>query len=214
MSIYTIDLHQKLTELLGEVKSQKLFSGIGIFYNNHMFGIYKKGGFYLRAKDNLAREVEKIGGIRWDCDGIPSNLRIRDYYLIPSYYVSDDTKNPLLVKMIKESLRQIEAEKLAEALERAERIRHLPNMSLKYERLLAKVGICTISQLREVGASDAYLRVKSQGLFVTSHLFWKTYAALKNKFVELLTESEKDAGFKEVNEKLAAANFRALKYRP
>ncbi|WP_386697933.1 TfoX/Sxy family DNA transformation protein [Lonepinella sp. MS14436] len=214
MSIHTINLHEKLSALLGEVESKKLFSGIGIFYNDHMFGIYKQGGFYLRAKDELAQYVESIGGVRWDRDGVPSNLRIRDYYLIPSDYVSDEHKNSMLIKMIKESLQQIESEKLAESLERAKRIRRLPNMSLKYERLLGKVGINTISQLREIGAADAYILIKSQGLFVTSHLFWKTFAALKNKYVELLTETEKEIAFKEINEKLAKVGFRAMKYKP
>ncbi|MDH2926386.1 hypothetical protein A1D19_04320 [Lonepinella koalarum] len=212
-NIPTINLYEKLTSLLGEIRSKKLFSGIGIFYNDHMFGIYKKGGFYLRAKGDLANQVKSIGAIPWELDGVPSNLKIRDYYLIPGDYLTDNDKSLILVKMIKASLQQIESEKLADTLERAKRIRNLPNMSLKYERLLGKIGIDTISKLREVGAADAYILVKSQGLFVTSHLFWKTYAALKNKYVELLTEKEKEDGLKEVNEKLNIAGFRAMKYK-
>ncbi|MGQ0287482.1 TfoX/Sxy family DNA transformation protein [Pasteurellaceae bacterium 22721_9_1] len=208
------NLYEKLTSLLGEVKAQRLFSGIGIFHNNHMFAICKKGCFYLRAKGKLANDVEKIGAIRWDRDGIPSNLKIKDYYQIPSEYIIDEDKNHILLEMMHASLRQIEDEKLQEALEKAELIRRLPNLSLKYERLLAKVGITTISQLREVGAADAYVLIKSKGIFVTSHMFWKTFAALKNKYVELLTEVEKDEGFAEVNKKLALASLRSLRYRP
>ncbi|WP_439242867.1 TfoX/Sxy family DNA transformation protein [Lonepinella sp. BR2474] len=214
LNIPTINLHEKLVALLGDVKSKQLFSGIGIFYENHMFGIYKKGGFYLRAKDDLAIKVQAIGAIPWDREAISSNLKIRDYYLIPSIYFIDEDKSAILVKMIHISLQQIEKEKLAESLEKARRIRHLPNMSLKYERLLGKVGIDTISKLREIGAADAYILIKSNRLFVTSHMFWKTFAALKNKYVQLLTETEKELALKEVNKKLLRADFRAMKYKP
>ncbi|WP_439258484.1 TfoX/Sxy family DNA transformation protein [Lonepinella sp. BR2271] len=213
-NILTINLHEKLISLLGDVSLKKLFSGTGTFYKGHMFGIYKKGGFYLRAKDNLVMKVKGIGAIPWELDGIASNLKIRDYYLIPSDYFTDENKNSILLKLIKMSLLQIEAEKLAESLEKAKRIRNLPNMSLKYERLLGKVGIDTISKLREIGAADAYVLIKSQGFFVTSYMFWKTFAALKNKYVEQLTEMEKASALKLVNEKLLIAGFRTMKYVP
>lgn len=209
-----VNLYDRLTELLGEVNSKKLFSGIGIFHNTHMFGIFKQGGFYLRAKGELAEQLQKIGAVRWDLDGIPSNLKIRDYYLMPSGYVVDEDKQAIFLKMLHTSIKQVEEGKLAEALENAKKIRRLPNLSLKYERLLAKVGIETIAQLREIGAADAYILIKSHGYFVTCHMFWKTYAALKNTYVELLTEKDKDLAFKEINEKLKIANMRAMTYRP
>lgn len=212
--MYRINLYKRLEEVLGDVRSKTLFSGVGIFYQDHMFALYKKGGFYLRAKEVLSDDLVKIGAIRWDNDGVPSNLKVRDYYLIPSDYITDDRKASCLLDLILRSLSQIEEEKLVLELEKARLIRNLPNMSVKYERLFAKVGITTISELREIGAGRAYVLLKTKGFFVTKHLFWKTYAALKNKHVEVLTKEEIEEGFKEINALLAQANLRAMKYKP
>lgn len=209
-----IDLHEVLTGFLGEVNAKHLFSGIGIYHKDNMFGICKQGGFYLRAKGKLAEQIQKIGARRWEYVEHDSNLKIRDYYLMPSVYLLDEDKREIFSNMLKESLAQIEQEKMANALESAKRIRKLPSLSLKAERLLGKVGIESITQLREIGAADAYIMIKEKGLFVTSQMYWRIYAALKNKYMEMLTEDEKDKGLKEINEKLAAAKFLSMKYRP
>lgn len=207
----TVNLSERLEFLLGKVRTQRLFSGIGVFYENHMFAICKKGHFYLRAKGMLVNKLDEIGAVRWDKDGIPSNLRIRDYYHISDEYIMDNSNDQVLIDMIRESIKQVEDEKNWELFQSSEIIRRLPNLSLKYERLLAKVGIKTISQLRTIGAANSYVLLKSNGFFVTNLLFWKVFAALKNKYVELLTEAEKEEGFIEVNKKLSEAGFRKMK---
>lgn len=212
--MYKIILCKRLTEILGEVRAESLFSGQGIFYQEHMFALYKRGGFYLRAKDELAEQLIKIGAIRWHKDGVPSNLKVRDYYLIPIEYIMDVSKESILLAFIQSSLQQIKDEKLVIALNKAKLIRYLPNMSVKFERLFAKVGVTTISELRKIGAAGIYVLLKKQDFFVTKHLFWKTYAALKNKHVATLTKEEIDVGFEEVNRLLAQESLRAMKYKP
>lgn len=210
-----INLCQCLTSLLNkEVKAQNLFSGVGVFCEGRMIGVCVKGNFYLRAKGYLAEQVKAIGAVKWDREIADSKLKLRDYYQIPHDYFLDSAKRLTALSLIQDSLDQIDHDKLEIALLNAKQIRRLPNLSLKSERLLAKVDICTIEQLRNIGAAGAYVLIKQKGLFVTSLMFWKIYAALKNKYLETLTEAEKDAAFEEVNAKLAEAGLRAMRYRP
>ena len=110
-----------------------------------------------------------------------------------------------------ESIQQMREEKLIQHLKKLSRIKELPNLSIKYERLLAKVDIRNIKELKIIGAVNAYVRLKKNGYIVNLQFFWNLFAALQNKNANLLTHNDKEAALKILNVALANAGLRKIK---
>lgn len=54
----------------------------------------------------------------------------------------------------------------------------LPNLGPKSQKMLLAAGIATIDQLREMGAVEAYWRVKQSGANASLNLLWALEGAL------------------------------------
>ena len=204
----TQEIRSTLSSLIGKVTAKALFAGYGIYQHNDMFGVYQSGIFYLRAKDKLALFLENNGAVRWVSPDNVNKLTITHYYQLPNAI----TQNSVVYKqVILESIQQIKEEKLLKNLKEFNRIKQLPNLTIKYERLLAKVDIKDVSELKVVGAVNAYVRLKKNGCLINLSFFWNLFAALQNKNAKLLTETEKIAGLKTLNVALAHAGLRQIK---
>ncbi|HLY96238.1 MAG TPA: TfoX/Sxy family protein, partial [Sideroxyarcus sp.] len=57
----------------------------------------------------------------------------------------------------------------------------LPNFGPKSQQMLARAGIHTIEQLRELGAVRAYVRVKRSGACSSLNLLWAMEGALSGR---------------------------------
>lgn len=117
----------------------------------------------------------------------------------------------LLRKLFMLSIKQIQERRNALALSKANRLKELPNLSIKYERMLKKVDIPDVTTLKSVGAENAIVRLKKAGIPATLQTYWRIVAALHNKNCVLFTKSQKEILLKKLNEVLHKAGFR--KYR-
>ena len=106
---------------------------------------------------------------------------------------------------------QIRKEKLDFALSNVGRIRDLPNLSIKYERALNKVGIDNVDTLRKIGAENAIVRLKKADISASEAFYWRLRGALENRNCEFYTEKEKERGLSKLNEILSANGFRRCK---
>lgn len=205
----TLDIRTILNNLIGsEVTARSLFSGYGIFHGDDMFGVYQNGIFYLRAKHKLAEYLENNGAARWIAPNNSTKLTINHYYQLPNAI----TQDPAVYKwVVHESIQQLREEKLIRNMKKFSRIKELPNLSIKHERLLAKVDIHTIKDLKIIGAVNAYVRLKKSGYIVNLQFFWNLFAALQNKNANLLTGQDKEAIFKILNIALENAGLRKIR---
>ncbi|PJG85032.1 TfoX/Sxy family DNA transformation protein [Conservatibacter flavescens] len=199
-------IRKHLTTLIGKVTAKKLFSGYGLFYSESlMFGIYhhKTDQFYIRAEsDSLVRYIKSLGAEQWSKGDPP--IIVPNYYLLPN---SIKQNHHVYQRILMASIDELRDKRNIEELSRRNRLRDMLNLSLKYERLLAKVDIPDVNTLRSVGAAGAYVRLKKQDFPVTEKLFWLLVGALKNKPVELLTEQEKKSALNALNHALIAAGL-------
>ncbi len=204
----TLEIRQMLSELIGNVTARNLFTGYGLFKDDLMFGIYQNGNFYLRAEDELAVHLESQGAVSYSSLIQNIGLNIGNYYRLPKAIMQNkDYCRELLLL----SIEQIKAQRLAEALAKKNRIKELPNLSIKHERLLAKIGIGSIVAFKAVGAANCYVRLKQNGFSINMILFWNLTAALLNKNVNLLTVAEKERALFDLNNKLSSAGLRPVK---
>ncbi len=205
----TLEIRTILKNLIGsEVTARSLFAGYGIFHDEYMFGMYHNGIFYLRAKHQLAEYLENNGAARWIAPNSSTKLTINHYYQLPNAI----TQNTVIYKQVViESIQQMREEKLIQHLKKLNRIKELPNLSIKYERLLAKVDIRSIKELKIIGAVNAYVRLKKNGYVVNLQFFWNLFAALQNRNANLLTHNDKEAALKILNVALANAGLRKIK---
>lgn len=203
----TLDIRNILIPLIGEVTAKRLFIGYGLFHKQHMFALYKSGNIYLRGKQELAKELESYGAVSWGIYHPNEKLKVTDYYRLPQKI----TDNPELYKhFLLQSLAQIEQEKIDVQIQKMNRIRNLANFSGRTERLLSKVDVFTVNDLRTLGAVNCYIRLLKQDLVFGLEMFWKLCAALQNRRVETLTKTEKEDLLKSLNCALANAGMRAI----
>ena len=74
------------------------------------------------------------------------------------------------------------------------RIRDLPNLSVKYERALKKVGIDNVDILRQIGAENAIVRLKKADIGATEAFIGGFEVLLDNRNCEFYTEKRKKEG--------------------
>lgn len=203
----TSDIRQTLNELIGEITAKNLFTGYGLYKEGIMFGIYQNGIFYLRAEKKLASYLESQGAVSFTVMEPNSRVAISNYYHLPKALTRD---KELFKKLIELSIQQVKAQKLSDELSKKTRIKDLPNLTIKHERLLMKINVNTVQQFKVVGAVFCYVKLKSIGIPVNINLFWNLSAALLNKNVNLLTLAEKENLLVGLNKKLEREGFKAI----
>lgn len=127
--------------------------------------------------------------------------------------MSDKIKNDeaLYKRFVELSIEQAKDGKKTLGLTKQITIKDLPNLTIKHERMLAKVGILTVSEFREKGAIEAYVELIKSGMLLSITVLWKFVGALQNRNFLLITNKEKeDIGVK-LNEILAREGLKAIK---
>lgn len=200
------DICMMINELIGNVTSKNLFTGYGLFYDKKlMFGLCLSGKFYLQAKDDLSRQLVSLGCVAFTKNEVDAKFVLSDYYCLTNDILSDRV---LLRKLLMLSIKQIQDRKNEIALSKANRLKDLPNLSIKYERMLKKVGIHDVETLKIVGAENAIVRLRKSGIPATLNTYWKLACALLNKNSEMLNRQQKEILLKKLNEVLHEAGFR------
>ena len=199
-----------LNQLIGDVTSKNLFTGYGLFHKEKdMFAVWANNKVYLRAKDELSIKLKGLGCKPFTTNELNKRFVLSDYYALTESILKD---NVLMRTLIILSITQIRKEKLDSALSKIGRIRDLPNLSVKYERALKKVGIDNVDILRQIGAENAIVRLKKADIGATEAFYWRLRGALENRNCEFYTEKEKERGLIKLNE-ILSANAKQSKYQ-
>lgn len=200
---------ERLNYLLGDITVESLFSGYGFYHKGEdMFGIAQSGIFYVRAQGDLATYLVKNGA--FICSDRKGNkaLSLSFYYGIPLKIMEDDA---LYKSVLLQVIQQIQEEKLDSKLSQKKSLKDLVNLELKHERILKKVNITSVIELRGLGAEAAYIRLKKAGLDITIAFYWSLVGALKNTLVTLLTKEQRKEALEKLNVRLKKEKMRAEK---
>lgn len=141
---------------LKPITSRSQFGGYGLLSNGIMFALVSDGELYLRANDNVEHlfQARKMTNLVYYKRGIPVFLR---------YYWVDQTlwqEKETLTHFVHLAHQGAEAEALRKK-QKAIRLKDLPNLSLGIERLLWKVGIKNVHELRLKGEKCSYLQLRA-----------------------------------------------------
>lgn len=186
--------------LVGNVTFKNLFTGYGLFHKEEtMFAIWQNKKLYLRGEDELATQLIKLG-----CEPFTTNELNKRFVLSQYYALTEQVlrNNMLCRKLIILSIKQIIEQKLEYTLRKLNRLKDLPNLTIKHERALIKVGITDVVMLREIGAENALVELKKNGSGATLDFYWKLVCALQNKNSQMLSQAEKERLLKKLNEVL------------
>ncbi|KMZ20072.1 DNA transformation protein [Haemophilus influenzae] len=164
-----------------------------------MFAIWQNKKLYLRGEDELATQLIKLG-----CEPFTTNELNKRFVLSQYYALTEQVlrNNMLCRKLIILSIKQIIEQKLECTLRKLNRLKDLPNLTIKHERALIKVGITDVMMLREIGAENALVELKKNGSGATLDFYWKLVCALQNKNSQMLSQAEKERLLKKLNEVL------------
>lgn len=200
------DIREMMNGLVGNVTSKNLFTGYGLFYKKElMFALWLSGKLYLQAKGELANQLIRAGCIPFTQNEGDAKFVLSDYYCLSKDILNDEA---LLRKLVMISIKQIQDRKNEIALSKANRLKDLPNLSIKYERMLKKIDIHDVETLKIVGAENAIVRLRKSGIPATLNTYWRLAGALLNKNSELMSRQQKEILLKKLNVVLYEAGFR------
>jgi DNA transformation protein len=143
---------------LDDISIRSVFGGKGVLSGGIMFALIKGDDVYLRASNSALKEEFKALG----CTPYEFNWRShsRNYPSLSNYYSLPETVAHSQ-KQVATLCEEVWSAGLKEKVrkETPTRIKDLPNMQYKTERMLRKAGINSIDELREHGPVNAFKAV-------------------------------------------------------
>lgn len=190
--------------VLGEFRIKTYFSYYAIFKNNLMIALYQNRITYLRiSQHDMPFIVQNPETYNLSDDKI--GLQSRKFYFIPNNILTNTAQLSILIHS---TLEELQSEKQKIDNKRSTQIRTLPNMNLKLERMLKKVGIYSIQEFTEVGYIPAFIKLIMQGFDATEDLLFKLNGALNHQYIYTFTDQQKRKLMQEANEALYASGFK------
>lgn len=190
--------------ILGEFRVKTYFSYYAIFKHNFMIALYQNGVTYLRLSKQDCKNVTQHITTHNLCDD-KIGLQSRKFYFIPHNVL---TNTPQLTSLINSTLEELLSERQKIDNKRSTQIRTLPNMSLKLERILKKVGIHSVQDFIEAGYISVFVKLIMQGFDVNEDLLFKLNGALNHQYIYTFTEEQKLQLMQEADHALYALGLR------
>jgi len=142
---------------LGRIQTRSQFGGYSVMADGVMFAIVSEGELYLRANAHLEVQFRARGMVNmvYAKRGMPVILRY--FWVDECMWNNPEALRELILMAINEAHKEWVG-KIGED----RRLKDLPNIDANIERLLWRVGISTIYELRLLGAKTAYLQLVRQ----------------------------------------------------
>ena len=184
----------KTIELIRSIKSfdfiddfdvKTMFGGKRLFSNGVPFCQFLENKFYFRASAcNVSILVQQ--GFEQLVTYKNNSPVKHNYFVVPEDEINDCNKlKTRLACALEESLQEKES-----AL-RNQRIKDLPNLRPHVERALSKVGITSVSELRNHGPVSAFIKLRQFNENVPLDLLYSLSAALKGIHKNVLSSNDK-----------------------
>ncbi|HDL1372151.1 TPA: TfoX/Sxy family DNA transformation protein [Mannheimia haemolytica] len=190
--------------IIGTIRLKTYFSYYAVFKDGLMIALYQNGATYLRI---AKKDIEYIRQYPETCILCDEKIGIqsRKFHYIPQVLIDDTPKFSSLLFGIIEELR---TEKYKISQKRATQIRNLPNMNLKLERMLKKIGIHSMNDFTQEGYMSTFIKLILQGFDVTEDLLFKLNGALNHQYIYTFTDQQKRELMQEANQALYNSGLR------
>ncbi len=177
-----------LVQKLGQFKKRPMFGGIGLFIEDAIFSFIVRERLYIRGGGGIDEIFEKLG-----CERLQyikkSGVATVNYFDVSDLF----DKTPLFVTaLVQEAVAKSRVDLKVKKSKGYKKLRQLPNMQLRYERMAKKAGIPDVDSFFETGAVSVFKKVNTiYGGNVDIKLLWKFVGAELGIHWTLLDESEK-----------------------
>lgn len=199
----TKQIREVLFPILGEITAKTYFSYYGLFKNGLMFALYKEQKCYLKlAKQDIEKAATITGVERLDD---PMISQAEKYFLLPDVILNNLTE---YADWFSRSLAEIKQNKQHAYYINKQKIRSLPNMSFTFEKLLKRIDIHTIEELKAKGEIDVFVEFIKIGIEADHMTLFKLYGALNHQLIYTIPPKVKLQLLQDANESLYAAGLR------
>ncbi|WP_294901937.1 TfoX/Sxy family DNA transformation protein [Tatumella sp. UBA2305] len=169
ISVQRVEESKKHLAELGEIQSRTQFGGYSLSVEKIVFALVSDGELYLRASETMQRYLQQrtLQPFIFHKRGQSISL---NYFKVDSrlWHHTDE-----LLELSRGSLDEARALRAAQV--NCQRLKDLPNLSIRLEMLLIEVGVTTTTRLKDLGAKQCWARLRSKN----RHLGLKTLYALQ-----------------------------------
>ncbi|MFS1429792.1 TfoX/Sxy family DNA transformation protein, partial [Vibrio splendidus] len=196
-----LSIVESLQPEFGEISSRRMFGGIGIFSHNVMFAIIDRDTLHIRSSERQCKLFESQNIERFKCRNYSASIS-SCYYSLDMSIVNDKA---LLLEYFEESRASAVQYREDKLKITSERLKYLPNLTGSTERLLERAGINTVSELKSVGAVNAYHAIQSIKDDVGVKLMWNIEGAINGVHWSVVTMARREELKEEFHQLLDAS---------
>ncbi|WP_380181504.1 TfoX/Sxy family DNA transformation protein [Kalamiella sp. sgz302252] len=170
---------------LGEIDYRSQFGGYSLSVENVVFALVAEGELYLRACEQVKPYIveRKMEPLCFTKRGMPVAL---DYYRVDDPLWKEQEQLLALSRLCLQGARQQRANK-----QQKQRLKDLPNLTVRLEMLLRQAGISTIAMLKEQGARRCWLKLYASNKKLGINVLFALEGAIAGRHHETLPESVK-----------------------
>ncbi len=170
---------------LGNIACRSQFGGYSLSVEEVVFALVSEGELYLRACEQVRPYIteRKMVPLSFNKRGLPVEL---EYYRVDEPLWNEYEQLLALSKICLEGARQ---QQLRQKQNR--RLKDLPNLTIRLEMLLRRIGICTIAMLKEQGARRTWLKLWECNKNLSINVLFALEGAILERHHEVLPETVK-----------------------
>jgi DNA transformation protein len=169
---------------LGDLRSKRMFGGVGFWCDEVFFAVLDEDTFYFRVDETTIEDFRAAGSAPFH--PIPSKPPMEGYWEVPAGVLEDDERLRTWARSAigaakaraKGKARGHRRTKSRKKAPRSVPVEHLPNLGSKSSAWLRAVGIRTRADLERAGSVAAYRRCLESGVPATLNLLYALEGAL------------------------------------
>lgn len=180
-----IEKTRKELSALGNIESRTQFGSYSLSIEKIVFALVSDGELYLRVSEPMQhyRRSHHLQPYVFYKRGQSLHLK---YFRVDSLLWH---QQETLLELSRGSLNEARAVRAAESSH--QRLKDLPNLSLKIELLLREAGITSINQLSGLGARESWLRLKECNPHLGLNTLYALQGAIMGQHLQVLPVSLK-----------------------
>lgn len=186
-----------MTQGFAPVQIKPMFGGFGIYWQGLMFALIADERLYFKADDASQGQFEARGLAPFTYEARGKVARLR-YHEAPLEVYDEPVHMATWARLGYECAVRQQARKAPrrvkptiDSLRGDAPLSDLPNLGPKSVAMLAQAGIQTVSQLRKVGAVQAYVATKAANPQAGLNLLWALEGALTGRDWKAVADTER-----------------------
>lgn len=184
----TTTVIKRLTPHYANLTSRSMFGGYGLCQKGVMFALINDEKLYLRAdtQSEALYQEKEMSQFFYRNRSYPIGL---NYYHVHNSIWEDEV---ILLHLIKVTIDAAHRDNKIKTNTQSNRLKNLPNISLNLERLLIMAGISDQLMLKELGAVNAYIKLRRIKSDISTEQFFALAGAIKGQHIAIVKQQQQD----------------------